>query len=104
MSTRKKPHSTLALQERLLRAIAYDAPRSTHTERQARAALVAVVAAIHNVSLDRLLEALTGFMQDELSGTDALGDGEMFDLLSEVLIELGAVADDFDEMEAIERK
>lgn len=87
--------------ERLLNTIAKDAPRSTLPERQARAALVAVVVAMHNDSLDKLLEQITGYMQDELSWTDALADGEVFDLLSGALIELGAIEADLDELAAL---
>lgn len=86
--------SSLIAQKRLLKTIAHDFPRSTRPERLARAALVAVVIALHNGSLDKLLDAVTGFMREELSNTDALTDGEMFDLLSHALIDLELIEAD----------
>lgn len=80
--------NNLAIQERVLKAIAKDFPCETLDERRARAALVAVVIAIHNHSLDRLLTAIIPYLQEEVGWTDALTDGEMFDLLSHALNDL----------------
>lgn len=71
--------------------------RPTHDERKARYVLTALVAAIHNGTLDSLAAAIKPWMRNELGQINSLSDAHEFDRLSEAVGEMGVADEDVDE-------
>lgn len=73
----------------------------TRDERKVRGVLLALVAAIHNGSLDSLVAAIKPWMRAEVARVDALTDGVEHDRLSEAVGEMGVADDDVDDLAAL---
>lgn len=73
----------------------------TRAERKARYVLTALVAAIHNGTLDSLVDAIKPWMRNELGQINSLSDAHEFDRLSEAVGEMSIDdrdLDDYDEL------
>ncbi|MCC6454159.1 MAG: hypothetical protein IT328_04400 [Caldilineaceae bacterium] len=76
---------------------ARDMRHGTHQECQARGVLLALVAAIHNDSLDSLVEQVRPWMREEVARIDALRDAEAFEQASEAAAEMELPSADLDD-------
>lgn len=70
----------------------------TPAERHARGVLLALVAAIHNGSLEGLVATIKPWMRREVARIDALTDAASHDRLSAAVGEMGMVGADLDEL------
>lgn len=73
----------------------------TRDERKARGVLLALCAALHNGSLDSLVDAIKPWMREQVAAVDALSDGAEFDLLSAAVGEMSQDDRDLDDAQAL---